>query len=442
MVLLHNFFTFLITLKFLISLWLHLVDFTSAGGFKFGSTGGLVLTSATTTTDSTAASPVFSFGTTFPTSKPAETKDKPLDGGFKFSSGSTAPADFGTAGFKFGESSVSASTSTGFKMNDSSPSVLPAKPSDSMAKTVPFGGIQFGQSTVTSAGGSSQFVAEASSGGFKFGAAASNAISKASEPAPLTTSSTAGSAQFDQTGTTTSLGSNGVKFGIPETTKAPDVTLTTTAPLFGGFSATTTNSASGGSHVKQPAAGGFSFSQPASTAADASNSTTSSPKKGGFQFGALSSTAFTNPASGATSGAKIGGFSFGGSTKTFDTKSQSGSAAGGFSFGAGAKTSETKTVSSSSTVGGFSFGASTKSADEKTVSAGTAGGFSFGASAKTSEAGAEKAATSSTSTFSPMVMTPGTPGAGGFQFPATLTTTASSSADQSKCEWSFMIFCG
>ena len=178
--------------------------------------------------------------------------------------------------------------------------------------------------------------------------------------------------QFDQTPSSSALGSNGVKFG-----ERPGETL----PLFGGF--TEAHSSASASREKQaPSAGGFSFGQPVSITPDVTQNDATVSAKDGFQFGASTTTApFTNTAA-SSSDVKVGGFSFGGSTKATATKSQSDNAAGGVSFGGATTTSETKTASGVSTVGGCA----TKTSETKTASGvGLVGGFSFGGATKTSE---------------------------------------------------------
>ena len=363
------------------------LDFTSPGGFKFGTSGGLVLTSsAATNNDATSGAPVFSFGSCAPASKPSHTNDKPVDGGFKFGQGSSAATDFGSSsGFKFGQPPPVA----GSKSNDTS-HVLPSKSTEDVARTSTVGSVQFGQSPAPSSSNSNSFqLAAASASDLTFGTAPplSGAPAKTNEtPATSSTAgataSTTGLFQFDKTPSSTALGSNGIKFGesASDTAKRPGETV----PSFGGF--TEAHSSASPSREKQaPSAGGFSFGQPVSVTPDVRRNEPAVSAKGGFQFGVSTTAPFTNPAA-SSSDVKVGGFSFGGSTKATATKSQSDNAAGGFSFGSAPKASETKTVSGVSTVGGFSFGGATKTSETKTASGvGNVVGFSFGGAQKTSE---------------------------------------------------------
>ena len=447
-----------------------------------------VLLSISTKAFIASGAPVFSFGSSAPASKPSDTNDKPVDSGFKFGQGSSAATDFSSSiGFKFGHPSVAASVTVS-KSNDTS-NGLPSKSTEDVARTSTVGSVQLGQSPAQSSSNSNSFqLVAASASDLTFGTAAPSSGSAAKTNATPTTSSTTsaparttGLFPFDQTPSSTALGSNGVKFGesAPDTAKRPGEVL----PSFHGF--TEAHGSASASREKQTSSvGGFSFGQPGCVNPEVSQNDTTVPAKCGFQFGAsTTSVPFTNPLT-SSSDVKGGGFSFGGSTKTTATKSQSDNAAGGFSFGGATKTSETKTASGVGTVGGFSFGNAPHTSDTE-ASSGSAvrgfggatkmsqtkpasgvstvdglsfgadtktshgktdtGGFSFGASTKTSDA--KSAADSGTFRFggssvtstlnSPMVMSPGTPVVllvGGFSFSTGQTTTAAQADDPSKGE--------
>ena len=349
-----------------------------------------VLLSISTKAFIASGAPVFSFGSSAPASKPSDTNDKPVNGGFKFGQGSSAATDFSSSiGFKFGQPSVAASVTVS-KSNDTS-NGLPSKSPEDVARTSTVGSVQ---SPVPSSSNSNSFqLATASASDLTFGTAApSNGSAAKTNGTPATssttgvTASTTGLFQFDQTLSSTTLGSNGVKFG--ESASAPDTAkrLSEVLPSFGGFT-----EAASASRVKQTSSvGGFSFGQPVCVTPEVSQNDTTVPAKCGCQFGASTTTAlssttsapFTNPLT-SSSDVKVGGFSFGGSTKTTATKSQSDNAAGGFSYGGITKTSETKPASGVGTVGGFSFGNAPQTSDTEASSDSAVGGF--GGASKTSE---------------------------------------------------------